>query len=163
VTRGAEDNLDSFQLHLFLNLTTGYAEALTQLICTPVPAAMCLILISYLLPITFPGFLSLFQRVSPRIHRGSRSRVRVVAKGIVSSLKTRFLRGVLIGGVSGGKPDHDPFPRDAMWLQSPVVHHRTASNIVFVNPYAQGMGRGGAAGCRVKSKQSAMSSALASR
>jgi hypothetical protein len=29
VTRGAEDNLDSFQLHLFLNLTTGYAETLT--------------------------------------------------------------------------------------------------------------------------------------
>jgi hypothetical protein len=162
VTRGAEDNLDSFQLHLFLNLTTGYAEALTQSIYTPVPAATCLILISYLLPITFPGFLSLFQRVSPRAHCGSRSRVRVVAEGIVSSLKTRFLRGVL-EGFQGGKPDHDPFPRDAMWLQSPVVPYRTASNIVFVNPYAQGMGRGGAAGCRVKSKQSAMSSALASR
>ena len=162
MTRGAEDNLDSFQLHLFLNLTTGYAEALTQSICTPVPAAMCLILISYLLPITFPGFLSLFQRVSPRAHRGSRSRVRVVAEGIISSLKTRFLRGVL-EGFQGVKPDHDPFPRDAMWLQSPVVPYRTASNIVFVNPYAQGMGRGGAAGCRVKSKQSAISSALASR
>jgi hypothetical protein len=35
--------------------------------------------------------------------------------------------------------------------------------IVLANQCAYGVGRGGAAGCRVKSKQSAMSSALASR
>jgi hypothetical protein len=38
--------------HVFLNLTKGYADALTTSIDTPVPAAMCLIPLSY---VRFPS------------------------------------------------------------------------------------------------------------